>query len=120
MALDPAFGPTGTWTRLAGLEPPAAFVWGDRDRLIPRDHAEAVAEVLPRAQHMRVPCSGHFMHGKHHRCFERAMADAVCGVLEAAPDLRRSPNPSGVFTIVKCLAEDEPMEAARAASRVPQ
>jgi pimeloyl-ACP methyl ester carboxylesterase len=116
MALDPAFGPRGTWTRLARLAPPAAFVWGDRDRLIPRDHAEAVADLLPLAQHLRVPCSGHFMHGRHHRCFERAMADAVCGVLE--PDPERPARAS--FTIASCVADDERTQAAPAARRVPQ
>ena len=32
LALDPAFGPEGVWTRLEHLKIPAAFVWGDEDR----------------------------------------------------------------------------------------
>jgi pimeloyl-ACP methyl ester carboxylesterase len=115
MALDPAFGPAGTWTRLAQLDLPAEFVWGDRDRLIPRAHAAAVAELLPLAQHTRVPCSGHFMHEKHHRCFEKAMADAVVRVLRAAPHPGRRAASRGVFNVAKCLAGDEPLAAARTA-----
>jgi pimeloyl-ACP methyl ester carboxylesterase len=115
MALDPAFGPTGTWTRLARLAPPAAFVWGDRDRLIPRGNAAAVAELLPRAQHVRVPCSGHFMHGQHHRCFENAMADAVTRVLRAEPRARRPAASPAAFAIARCFVDDEPVAEPRPA-----
>jgi pimeloyl-ACP methyl ester carboxylesterase len=118
MALDPAFGPRGTWTRLAQLALPAAFVWGDRDWLIPRGHAAAVAELLPRAQHLRVPCSGHFMHGGHHRCFEQAMAEGVAHVLRAEPRPRRRASPRGAFRIVRCFADDEPVAEPRSARSV--
>jgi pimeloyl-ACP methyl ester carboxylesterase len=119
MALDPAFGPTGTWTRLEQLALPAAFVWGDRDWLIPRGHATAVAKLLPHAWHMRVPCSGHFMHGKHHRCFEKAMADAVSSVLREAPHARPRLRAAtaDVFTVARCFV-DEPVAPARAARSV--
>ena len=33
--LDAPHGERGFWTRLAALEPPALFLWGDHDRLIP-------------------------------------------------------------------------------------
>jgi len=121
MALDPAFGPEGTWTRLAQLALPAAFVWGDRDRLIPGNHAAAVAELLPQARHVRVPCSGHFMHGKHHRCFERAMADAVSSMpsdaMRARPR-RRAPAASP-FIVAKCFVEAETVRATRTPRSVP-
>ena len=120
MALDPAFGPTGTWTRLAQLALPAASVWGDRDWLIPRGHAAVVAALLPRAQHVRVPCSGHFMHGQHHRCFEKAMADAVTHVLRAEPRARRPAASAGAFAIARCFVDHEPAaepRPARSASR---
>lgn len=77
MALDPAFGPDGTWTRLGDLAIPAAFVWGGRDALIPTRHPAAVARLLPRAHHVKVGCAGHFLNGRHHLCFETAMASAV-------------------------------------------
>ena len=120
MAVDPAFGESGTWTRLAGLSLPAAFVWGDRDWLIPSGHAEAVAELLPRAAHVRVPCSGHFMHGRHHRCFETAMADAVTQVLRAPSGRRAASASRASFRVARCFADDEPVaepRPARSASR---
>ena len=33
--LDPPHGDRGMWTRLTELAPPALFVWGDSDRLVP-------------------------------------------------------------------------------------
>lgn len=110
MALDPGGGPMGTWTRLTQLAVPAEFVWGDRDGLIPRAHPAAVAELLPTAQHTRVPCSGHFIHAAHYRCFETAMADAVVRVLHATP--RRGAARSG-FHLSKCVAGSEPVAAVR-------
>ena len=39
LALDPAFGPLGLWTRLPALAVPAAFVWGERDFLVSKRNA---------------------------------------------------------------------------------
>ncbi len=47
--LDQAYGERGLWTRLERLEPPAMFVWGDSDRLVPSGFARHVAEALPDA-----------------------------------------------------------------------
>lgn len=76
--LAPAFGPTGFWTRLAGLEVPATFAWGDRDLLVSSRFAGPVALVLPSAVQARLPCVGHWLNGPHHRC----LAAAVGAVLE--------------------------------------
>lgn len=103
MALDPAFGLEGTWTRLARLEIPAAFVWGERDALIPAPHAAAVAELLPHAHHVMVPCSGHFMNGRHHLCFETAMASAVLQMLEASDRPRAARGRRVRFVSAPCL-----------------
>lgn len=102
MALDPAFGPDGTWTRLATLALPAAFVWAERDALIPATHADEVAKLLPGARHAKVACSGHFLNGRHHRCFESAMASAVLYAFDApeAPASRRRAR----FVAAPCLA----------------
>jgi pimeloyl-ACP methyl ester carboxylesterase len=80
MALEPAFGEQGLWTRLARLSLPTAMVWAGRDRLIPREHAALVADLLPRARCVVVSCSGHFVNGAHYRCMESAIAEAVAGV----------------------------------------
>ena len=41
--LEDAYGRNGFWQRLPGLLPPALFVWGDRDRLVPSSFARHVA-----------------------------------------------------------------------------
>lgn len=89
LALDPALGTDGTWTRLRGLEVPASFLWLGRDALIPAENAGHVARALPRARQLELGCSGHFVHGAHYRCFNRATSDAIAAVLEAAERPRR-------------------------------
>ena len=48
--LDPPHGKRGLWTRLADLRPPALFVWGDKDKLVPASFSRHVAEALPSAE----------------------------------------------------------------------
>lgn len=114
LALDPAYGRRGTWTRLAALEPPAAFLWCGRDALIPSSHARDVARCLPSAHQLEIGCSGHFVHGRHFRCFNHAVAQAVALVDDAAPPL---PPPAarqpGTTVACACIA-DEPARAADA------
>ncbi len=57
--LDEPHGEEGFYARLAGLEPPALFVWGDSDRLIPAGFAPHVAEALPIARQVILPDCGH-------------------------------------------------------------
>jgi pimeloyl-ACP methyl ester carboxylesterase len=57
--LDPPDGEGGLWTRLAGLRPPALFIWGDRDRLVPAAFSRHVAEVLPHARQVVLNECGH-------------------------------------------------------------
>jgi pimeloyl-ACP methyl ester carboxylesterase len=57
--LDPPHGKRGFWTRLAELEPPALFVWGERDRLVPAAFSRHVTEALPSAQQLVLPECGH-------------------------------------------------------------
>jgi len=56
--LDEPHGERGFWTRLATLKPPALFVWGRHDRLVPLAFARHVAETLPRAGQLELDC-GH-------------------------------------------------------------
>lgn len=57
--LDAPHGERGFWTRLAGLEPPALFLWGDHDRLVPAAFARHVAEALPTARQEILADCGH-------------------------------------------------------------
>lgn len=56
--LEPAHGERGFWRRLGELEPPALFVWGRRDQLVPASFRRHVQRVLPRAEHLILP-GGH-------------------------------------------------------------
>ena len=56
--LEEPHGEDGFWTRLRGLEPPALFVWGRRDSLVPIAFARHVEEALPQARHLELDC-GH-------------------------------------------------------------
>jgi pimeloyl-ACP methyl ester carboxylesterase len=111
LALDPAFGPDGLWTRLADLVGPATFLWGGRDRLIPSDHLEKVAAVLPDADQLEVACAAHFVSGPHYRCMRRATVLAVQRTREVAAGAS-----SGLRIQVPCFAaaqEREPSAAGR-------
>ena len=50
--------PDNLWTALAELEPPAMFVWGRYDQLVPYGFSRRVREVLPDARHLVLSC-GH-------------------------------------------------------------
>jgi len=57
--LDPPFGQNGFYPRLAKLQPPAMFVWGSHDILIPPGFRSHVERWLPSAeQHLFEDC-GH-------------------------------------------------------------
>jgi pimeloyl-ACP methyl ester carboxylesterase len=56
--LEEPHGTEGFWTRLAGLQPDALFVWGRHDRLVPISFARHVADALPQARHVELEC-GH-------------------------------------------------------------
>jgi pimeloyl-ACP methyl ester carboxylesterase len=56
--LEEPHGARGFWTRLAKLEPPALFVWGKHDQLVPFGFAAHVRDALPSARHLELDC-GH-------------------------------------------------------------
>jgi pimeloyl-ACP methyl ester carboxylesterase len=57
--LDEAYGERGFWDRLPSLAPPALFVWGDRDRLVPAAFARYVSRALPEAGAIVLEDCGH-------------------------------------------------------------
>jgi pimeloyl-ACP methyl ester carboxylesterase len=77
LALDPPFGPEGVWTRLPQLKVPAAFVWGGRDQFLDKTSIPLVAELLPGAFQIHVPCAGHYDNGPHFRCMEQGSLEGV-------------------------------------------
>jgi pimeloyl-ACP methyl ester carboxylesterase len=57
--LDAPDGENGLWTRLSSLRPPALFIWGDCDRLVPAAFSRHVAGVLPLARQVVLSGCGH-------------------------------------------------------------
>jgi pimeloyl-ACP methyl ester carboxylesterase len=63
--LEDAYGRHGFWDRLPGLLPPALFLWGDRDRLVPSSFARHVADALPDAGSVVLEDCGHVPQFEH-------------------------------------------------------
>jgi pimeloyl-ACP methyl ester carboxylesterase len=63
--LDKPFGETGFWDRLSSLVPPALFIWGDRDVLVPSGFARFVDEALPSARSVVLENCGHVPQFEH-------------------------------------------------------
>lgn len=63
--LEDAYGRNGFWQRLPGLLPPAMFLWGDRDRLVPSSFAHHVADALPSAGSVVLQDCGHVPQFEH-------------------------------------------------------
>jgi pimeloyl-ACP methyl ester carboxylesterase len=57
--LDRPFGRGGFYDRLAGLAPPALFIWGTDDRLIPSGFSRHVRRALPQAEQIVLRGCGH-------------------------------------------------------------
>jgi pimeloyl-ACP methyl ester carboxylesterase len=50
--------PDRFWSRVCRLSPPALFVWGSHDRLVPAAFSKHVREAVPQARHVTLRC-GH-------------------------------------------------------------
>ena len=57
--LDRGFGGAGFWDRLPELQPPALFIWGARDRLVPSGFARHVSAAVPHARSVVFEDCGH-------------------------------------------------------------
>jgi pimeloyl-ACP methyl ester carboxylesterase len=63
--LEEPAGPNGFYTRLRDLEPPAMFVWGDEDPLVPLAFSRYVREALPDARQVVLEQCGHVPQVEH-------------------------------------------------------
>jgi len=57
--LEAPFGRSGFYPRLSKLRPPALFVWGSHDRLVPPAFGRHVGRWLPGAEQITLPECGH-------------------------------------------------------------
>jgi pimeloyl-ACP methyl ester carboxylesterase len=77
LALEPAFGPQGLWTRLPELRCSSAFVWGEKDQLVSYRFAPHVARALPEARHLVLSCCGHAPYLSHDPCLVNTVEVAL-------------------------------------------
>jgi pimeloyl-ACP methyl ester carboxylesterase len=86
--LEAPFGRKGFYPRLAGLKPPALFVWGSHDPLVPPAFSRHVRRWLPGAKQVTLEDCGHVpqverpeeTHSLVLRFFDRVDQDAAtCG-----------------------------------------
>jgi pimeloyl-ACP methyl ester carboxylesterase len=85
--LEEPEGEHGFWPRLRTLEPPALFVWGLRDRLVPVAFARHVTDALPNAEHVELDC-GHVPQLERPRETHAAMARFLRAGARATPGAR--------------------------------
>lgn len=105
LALDPAFGEEGFWTRLPNIAVPTAFVWGERDQLVSLRFSHAVARALPVVPQLLLPCAAHWVNGPHHQCLAEAVSGLVTAMLEGTVLEADREHPGGVrFVSRPCVA----------------
>jgi pimeloyl-ACP methyl ester carboxylesterase len=63
--LEEPDGPRGFYTRLRELRPPAMFVWGDEDPLVPLAFSRYVHDALPNARQVVLEQCGHVPQVEH-------------------------------------------------------
>jgi pimeloyl-ACP methyl ester carboxylesterase len=63
--LEAPFGRNGFYPRLANLEPPAMFIWGSHDVLIPPALSRHVGQALPGAEQVTIESCGHVPQVEH-------------------------------------------------------
>jgi pimeloyl-ACP methyl ester carboxylesterase len=80
-----AHGRHGVWDRLPGLTPPALFVWGDRDRLVPAAFARHVVDALPDTTSVVLPDCGHVPQFEHPERTMLLVRDFLAGLADGLP-----------------------------------
>jgi pimeloyl-ACP methyl ester carboxylesterase len=70
--------------------PPIAVFWGDRDKVIPFSHAEALARSVDGVRVTRFEDCGHYPHHEHPEAFASALRDFLDSPSAQAATLRRA------------------------------
>jgi pimeloyl-ACP methyl ester carboxylesterase len=78
--LDEPFGESGFWDRLPKLKPPALFVWGEQDVLVPAGFGRFVEEALPTAESMVLPDCGHVPQFEQRKQTGQLIRDFLAGL----------------------------------------
>jgi pimeloyl-ACP methyl ester carboxylesterase len=84
--LDEPFGETGFWERLPSLRPPALFLWGDRDVLVPAGFSRFVGEALPDATSVVLNDCGHVPQFEHPDVTAQLVRDFIAALPAQLPD----------------------------------
>ena len=88
--LEAPLGRHGFYRRLADLEPPALFVWGSHDWLVPAAFERHVRKWLPSAEQVIIDRCGHVPQVERPEETNALLADFFTRVEQAAP--RRAPS----------------------------
>lgn len=80
IVVEQAHGRNGFWDRLPGLQPPALFVWGDRDRLVPAAFARHVTDALPETRSVVLADCGHVPQFEHPTATMALVRDFLSGL----------------------------------------
>jgi pimeloyl-ACP methyl ester carboxylesterase len=97
--LDEPHGVDGFWSRLAHLRPPALFIWGDEDRLVPAGFARHVTEALPAARQVVLEECGHVPQVELPERTNRLVRDHVLSMASSAA----APSAAGGSVISRTL-----------------
>jgi pimeloyl-ACP methyl ester carboxylesterase len=83
--LEAPFGDQGFYPRLAGLQPPALFIWGSHDPLIPAAFSRHVRKWLPSAEQVVMQDCGHVPQVERPEECNRLLLDFFARAEVAAP-----------------------------------
>jgi pimeloyl-ACP methyl ester carboxylesterase len=81
--LEEAHGIRGFWERLRTLAPPALFLWGDSDLLVPAAFARYVRVAVPHARSVVLDDCGHAPQFEHPHRTHRLVRDFLCAPARA-------------------------------------
>jgi pimeloyl-ACP methyl ester carboxylesterase len=87
--LDEPHGEDGFYARLARLEPPALFIWGDQDTLIPAKFSRHVAKAIPGVDQVILTNCGHVPQVELADITNRMIRDRIASATETGTAQQR-------------------------------